>query len=287
MCSSNGSANGLKDVKTPGSGLQIIDQNGHPFFSGLFQPNPPGQGEVPKELRGDFAREKTGMDEVRGRVAFYAPVDGTGWTALIERPALAFHQPVQDFLRQTALLVGLMVVGTIFAAIFLSVFYRRQLLSSLRVEQAQIFNEKILANMPVGIALIDPDGEGFLHANESFVEIATSLGGVPRGSEISQLKFAQVNIANREALARVLGFGVPFQAVEQRVANAQGQMRYLTTNLLRLQDSYGGTLGVLCLVEDSTPAVTFAPGAHPTPTLPKTSSSPSSATSCATPSRPC
>ncbi len=245
----------LHGVETPGNSLQIIDQNGHPFFAGAFQANVPGQGETAPKLRNDFQRQKTGMDEIDDRLFFYAPVHSTGWTALLQRPAAAFHQPVHDFLRQTALLVGLLVVGTVVAAIFLTTFYRRQLLSSLRVEQAQIFNEKILANMPVGIALVDPEGEHFIHANESFTEIAASLGGLPRGADITLAKFAQLNIANREALARVLGFGVPFQSIEQRTPGANGQTRYLTTNLLRLQDSYQRTLGVLCLVEDSTQAV--------------------------------
>ena len=247
----------LHSVETPGNRLQIIDQNGHPFFAGAFQANPPGEGNTAPRLRSDFSRQKTGMDELNDRMYFYAPVHPTGWTALLERPAGAFHQPVHDFLRQTALLVGLLVVGTLVAAIFLTTFYRRQLLSSLRVERAQIFNEKILANMPVGIALVDPEGEHFLHANESFVEIAVSLGGLPRGTDITQARFAQVHIASREALARVLGFGVPFQSIEQRTPSANGQVRYLTTNLLRLQDSHARTLGVLCLVEDSTPAVTL------------------------------
>ncbi len=247
----------LHSVETPGNRLQIIDQNGHPFFAGAFEANPPGQGETTLRLRTDFARQKTGMDELRDRMYFYAPVRPTGWTALLERPAAAFHKPVHDFLRQTALLVGLLVVGTVVAAIFLTTFYRRQLLSSLRVERAQIFNEKILANMPVGIALIDPEGENFLNANDSFIEIAVSLGGLARDTDITQVKFGQVHVASREALARVLGFGVPFQAIEQRTPTSSGQNRYLTTNLLRLQDSYQRTLGVLCLVEDSTPAVTL------------------------------
>ncbi len=247
----------LHSVETPGNGLQIIDQNGHPFFAGAFQANAPGQGEAAPELRRDFSQQKTGMDELRDRMYFYAPVRPTGWTAMLDRPAAAFHKPVHDFLRQTALLVGLLVVGTVVAAIFLATFYRRQLLSSLRTEQAQIFNEKILANMPVGIALVDPEGERFLRANDSFTEIAASLGGLPRGADITQARFSQVNIANREALARVLGFGVPFQSVEQRTPGANGQTRYLTTNLLRLQDSHQRTLGVLCLVEDSTQAVTL------------------------------
>ncbi len=87
---------------------------------------------------------------------------------------------MQDVLRETLLLVGMLIVGTLFAAILLSAFYRRQLLSSLRVEREQIFSEKILANMPVGIALVDPAGERFLQANSTFAEIVRSLGGLPR-----------------------------------------------------------------------------------------------------------
>ena len=140
----------------------------------------------------------------------------------------------------------------------MSSFYRRQLLSSLRVEREQIFNEKILANMPVGIALVDPAGERFLHANSTFHGDRPFARRTCRArTEITQATFAQVAVASREALARVLHFGVPFQAIEQRTPTANGQTRYLTTNLLRLQDSQQRTLGVLCLVEDSTAAVTL------------------------------
>ncbi len=74
---------------------------------------------------------------------------------------------------------------------------------------------------------------------------------------MTQATFAEAAVASREALARVLHFGVPFQAIEQRTPTANGQVRYLTTNLLRLQDNQQRTMGVLCLVEDSTAAVTL------------------------------
>ena len=164
---------------------------------------------------------------------------------------------MRDLLRETALLVGLLTVGTLVAAVILGAFYRRQLQNSLQIEQEQLFNEKILANMPLGIALIDPRTERFLHVNQLFVDLATALGGLSRHADLREVTFDKVGLASRENLARVLHFGVPFQAVEQRTPFADGQTHYLTTDLLRLQDREQRTLGVLCLVDDKTPAVSL------------------------------
>ncbi len=60
----------------------------------------------------------------------------------------------------------------------------------------------------------------------------------------------------------MLHFGVPFQAIEQRTATAAGPVRFLTTNLLRLQDNQQRTIGVLCLVEDSHGGRHPAAGTH-------------------------
>ena len=110
----------------------------------------------------------------------------------MERPADLLLRPVHDLLRRTFFLVGWLVVGTAFAAVLMASFYRRQLLSSLRTEREQIFNEKILANMPVGIALVDPAGERFLHVNSTFVEVVRSLGHLPREADVSTATFADV-----------------------------------------------------------------------------------------------
>ncbi len=237
--------------------VQIVDQDDRSLFTHDLAPNTAGENGLDHKLLHLLRQQKNGTRESAGRFYIFAAIDNTNWTLVLSRPAAAVHAPVQDVLRETLLLVGILVVGTLFAALLLSRFYRRQLLSSLRVQREQIFNDKILANMPVGIALVDPAGERFLQANASFSEIVRSLGGLPREWDITKATFAEAAVASREALARVLHFGVPFQAIEQRTPTASGQVRYLTTNLLRLQDNVQNTMGVLCLVEDSTAAVTL------------------------------
>ena len=247
----------LRALEMTNANIEVVDQVGHPLFSGLLQANNPAEGERNPTLRQVFTQNKPGYVEVSGKLYFFSPIDSTGWNAVLERPAGEFYRPVRNLLSETALLVGLLAVGTACAAGLLSMFYRRQLLSSLRIEQAQLFNEKILANMPLGIALVDPGTERFLHVNQVFIDLAHGLTDLPRQTDLTQTPFDKVGIATREALARVLHFGVPFQAIEQRTVFASGQARYLTTNLLRLQDSRQRTLGVLCLVEDTTNAVTL------------------------------
>ncbi len=235
--------------------IQIIDQNGFPLFVNDLEPNKLDQAAVDADLLRAFRKHHSGTEERGEQLYTFAAIGRTGWTAVIQKRSVAVHQPVHDLLRQTLLLVGWLVVGTAAAAWLLSSFYRRQLQSGLRSEREQIFNEKILANMPVGIALVDPGDERLLQVNSVFVEIVRSLGSLPREVEVAEANFAQLAIASRESLARVLHFGVPFQAIEQRTPTAGGQTRYLTINLLRLQDSHQRTLGVLCLVEDTTAPV--------------------------------
>ncbi len=235
--------------------LQIIDAAGRPLFTPKLEPNPPEVAPVDPALLRVYRHDQQGVEESGGTLHVFDVMQPTGWIAVMDRPADLLLRPVHELLRRTFFLVGCLVVGTTFAAVLLASFHRRQLLSSLRTQREQIFNEKILANMPVGIALVDPAGERFLHVNSAFVEVVHSLGHLPREADVRTAMFADVAVATREALARVLHFGVPFQAVEQRTATAAGPVRFLTTNLLRLQDSEQRTIGVLCLIEDATAAV--------------------------------
>ena len=54
-----------------------------------------------------------------------------------------------------------------------------------RIEREVMFNEKILANMPSGIAFVDPTSRRFLQANEAFMQMAQRFGEVPPGCDIS------------------------------------------------------------------------------------------------------
>ena len=245
----------IEHSSTANTRFQIIDAAGRPLFTPKLEPNPPEVATVDPALLRVYRHDQHGVEESDGTLHVFDVVEPTGWIAVMDRPADLLLRPVHDLLRRTFFLVGCLVVGTTFAAVLMASFHRRQLLSSLRTQREQIFNEKILANMPVGIALVDPAGERFLHVNSAFVEVVHSLGHLPREADVRTATFADVAVATREALARVLHFGVPFQAIEQRTATAAGPVRFLTTNLLRLQDNQQRTIGVLCLIEDATAAV--------------------------------
>ncbi len=246
----------IEMVASPDTTIQIIDQNGRPLFTHDLAPAT-GAPPLPADLLLALHTKKGGVDERMGRLYVFSPLRVTHWIALLDRPADLVYKPVHDLLRQTLLLVAWLAVGTAAAACLLTAFYRRQLQNSLRIEQGRVFNEKILANMPVGIALIDPTGASFLQFNETFLRIARSLGAVGDSDDPAGIPFTGLAIASREVLARVLHFGVPFQAIDHCTQTVDGQTRYLTINLLRLRDSQQSTLGVLCLAEDSTAAVTL------------------------------
>src|SRR5438128_12189009 len=108
-----------------------------------------------------------------------------------------------------------MVLSTICACLD-GIFYRRQTEAARRIERAVIFNEKILANMPVGIAFVDPVSKKFAQANEAFSQMAQRFGGLPHRREITEAAYDHVKIAPGDASARVLSFGTPLQVVEQR-----------------------------------------------------------------------
>jgi signal transduction histidine kinase len=248
---------GIEMVASRDTAIEIIDQEGFPLFTDTLDPEPVGTPKFALPLLHEFRARRNGVVEANGRLYVFTPIEPTSWIALLEKPAGAAQKPVHDLLRQTFLLVGWLVVGTAVTAYILSQFYRRQLQNSLRLEQGRIFNEKILANMPVGIALIDPGGDRFLNFNEAFSDIVHTLGLLPACEDLAVAPLGHFSLVSAEALARVLHFGVPYQALDQRTPAAGGAIHYLTTNLLRLQDSQERTMGVLCLVEDTTAAVTL------------------------------
>lgn len=244
---------------------QIIDGRGFPLFTRTLGANRPEERAGPPELLEAIRSQRAGgQAEIAGTDYFFYPIERAGWTALLEQPTAVVHQPVRDMRSQTVLMVGWLVAGCALAAYLISKLYRRQLNAALIVEREKVFSESILANLPVGIALIDAHGERLIQANDAFLAIARTLGTLPpacaQGSGRKpdpRLPFADLRIADPAALRETLRTGQPFRAVEQRrdaftVGGDLGHTVFLTINLLRLQDSAGGVLGVLCLVEDST-----------------------------------
>src|SRR6201981_1447335 len=156
----------------------------------------------------------------------------------------------------TVLAAWLIVLTGVFAALG-SKFYRRQREATRRIEREVTFNEKILANMPSGIAFIDPTSRRFLQANDAFAQMAQRFGEVPAGSDIREASYEDVKIAPAGAIEKVLSFGTPFQLIEEPLKDKAGIMHFVNINLLRLQGPQQTVQGVLYLVEDKTRDVTL------------------------------
>src|SRR5207302_4101745 len=112
---------------------------------------------------------------------------------VVKQPKDVAYKPVHDLIGRMAVLAGwLMVLTTIFAWLG-GIFYRRQTEAARRIEREVIFSEKILANMPVGIAFVDPVSKKFAQANEAFSQMAQRFGGLPHRREITDRKSTRLN----------------------------------------------------------------------------------------------
>ena len=241
-----------------GSFSRVLDQNGAALFASDFKPNPAtGSAAANGELLKEIKESKTGHFERHGNLYSFSPIESTGWVAVVEQPRTLAYKPVHDLLgRMTVLAAWLVVLTAVFAWLG-SRFYQRQLDSKQKLEREVIFNEKMLANMPGGIALVDPVSRRFLHANDAFARMAERFGELPEGREITEIVCDDVKIAPPGAVERVLNFGTPFQLTEQPLKDKSGLTHFLDVNLLRLQGAHETVQGVLYLVEDKTRDVTL------------------------------
>jgi len=237
--------------------FQVLDQKGAALFATNFKPNLRATSAESGALLSEIRQTKSGHFEYHGNLYSFSHIESTGWVALVEQPLPVAYKPVHDLLgRMTVLTVWLVVLTAVFAWMG-SRFYQRQLESKQQLEREVIFNEKMLANMPGGIALIDPVSHRFLHANDAFARMAERYGDVPAGRDITEIACEDVKIAPPGALERVLNFGTPFQLIEHPLKDRSGVTHFLDINLLRLQGARETVQGVLYLVEDKTRDVTL------------------------------
>src|SRR5213596_4264617 len=236
--------------------FEVLDQNGASLFANDFKPNPgvtPQGGLLINEIR----QNKTGHFEEHGNLYSFSPIEPTGWVAVVEQPKSLAYKPVHDLLGRMTILTAWLIALTAVFAWLVSRFYQRQIESTQRLEREVIFNEKILANMPSGIAFVDPASRRFLHANDAFARMAERFGDLPLGRDISEIPSDDVKIAPLGAIDRVLTFGTPFQLTEHPLKDKAGVTHFLDINLLRLQGAQETVQGVLYLVEDKTRDVTL------------------------------
>jgi signal transduction histidine kinase/CheY-like chemotaxis protein len=236
---------------------QVVDQTGWPLFAPNFAPNrgtvPPQSAKIIEEIR----KLKTGSIDRDGNLYSFSAIDPPGWTTIVEQPKAVAYQPVRDLLDKITIPAIWLIGVTAAMAAYAARVARRQTEASRRIEREVIFNEKILANMPSGIALVDPESHHFLQANQAFSDMAKRFGELPEEKDIYETGYEEVKIAPAEAIERVLNFGAPYQLVEQPFTDREGMTRFVNVNLLRLQGSEQTIQGVLYLVEDKTRDVTL------------------------------
>ena len=237
--------------------FEVLDQNGVALFANDFKPNPSGVSPEGGALIKEIRENNAGHFEEHGNLYSYSPIENTGWVAVVEQPKALAYKPVHDLLGRMTLLAAWLVVLTAVFAWLGSRFYQRQMEAKQRLEREVIFNEKMLANMPSGIAFVDPTSRRFLHANDAFARMAERFGDLPAGHDITEITCDNVKIAPPGAVERVLAFGTPFHLTEQPLKDKTGVTHFLDINLLRLQGAQETIQGVLYLVEDKTRDVTL------------------------------
>ncbi|MBA2242383.1 MAG: response regulator, partial [Chthoniobacterales bacterium] len=236
---------------------QVIDQKGAPLFANKFAPNSAPVSAQASTLVEQIRREKQGHLERHENLYSFSPIDSTGWVTVVEQPKAAAYQPVRDLLGKITFPAVWLILLTAVGAWLAGRFTRRQREAARRIEREVIFNEKILANMPSGIALVDPASRSFLQANEAFASMAKTFGGLDSARDVYDATYDEVKIAPADAIERVLALGAPFQLIEQPFTDRTGASHFVDVNLLRLQGSEQRIQGVLYLVEDKTRDVTL------------------------------
>ena len=206
----------------------------------------------------DEIRRRNAAISIGTRISIHsARSSTTGWMAVVEQPKAIAYKPVSDLLGKITFPAVWLILLTAVGAWLAGKFTRRQAEAARRIEREVIFNEKILANMPSGIALVDPSSRNFLQANEAFAAMAKQFGGLDETKDVYDVSYDEVKIAPSEAIEKVLAFGAPFQIVEQPFVDRGGATHFVNVNLLRLQGSEQRIQGVLYLVEDKTRDVTL------------------------------
>src|SRR6184192_2518400 len=237
--------------------FQVLDQKGAALFANDFKPNPRATSPESSELLKQIRQSKSGHFEFQNNLYSSSHIESTGWVALVEQPVPVAYKPVHDLLGRMTILAAWLIVLTAVFAWLGTKFYQRQMESTQQLQREVIFNEKILANMPSGIAFVDPASRRFLHANDAFARMAEHFGDLPDGRDISEISSDDVKIAPPGAIDRVLTFGTPFQLTEHPLKDKAGVTHFLDINLLRLQGARETVQGVLYLVEDKTRDVTL------------------------------
>src|SRR5213595_3623268 len=236
---------------------QIVDQQGFPLFTADFKSETKPTSSAQAKLISHIQKEQNGHLTRDGNIYSFEPLESAQWLAIIRQPEEIAYAPVHDLLRKITVPAGWLIAGTLVAAILAGRFYRRQAESARRIEREVSFNQKILANMPIGIALVDPETRRFLHVNDALAQMALQIGQLPAGTDIGDATYDQIKIVSPTIIENVLATGRPYQLIEEPFRDRTGATRFCNVNLLRLLDSRQHIQGVLYFVEEKTRDMTL------------------------------
>src|SRR5438552_4858066 len=242
---------------TDRTACQIVDQQGFPLFTADFKSETKPTSSAQAKLISHIQKEQNGHLTRDGNIYSFEPLESAQWLAIIRQPEEIAYAPVHDLLRKITVPAGWLIAGTLVAAILAGRFYRRQAESARRIEREVSFNQKILANMPIGIALVDPETRRFLHGNDAFAQMALQIGQLPAGTDIEAATYDQIKIVPPTIIENVLETGRPYQLIEEPFRDRTGATRFCNVNLLRLIDSRQHIQGVLYFVEEKTRDMTL------------------------------
>jgi signal transduction histidine kinase/CheY-like chemotaxis protein len=232
--------------------VQVIDQTGRALFDDNLQPNMTAPTEDPMLLK---TLNTTTQEQFRwGKdLVNFQKIDGANWIALLRQPMSVAYEPIWDWAGKEAVFAAWLLVLYWVAAWMTGWLYKNHIEASERIARETSFSQTILAHMPIGIALLDSASGKVLEANGKFLEMAREFGGASNGSDLETMHLRDLpNLGIDEAVKSVTASGRPFQTREQTVQDESQRTRFLSVNLLRLQDTAERTHGVLLLMEDAT-----------------------------------
>src|SRR5436305_2005655 len=236
---------------------QIVDQQGFPLFTADFKSETKPSLPAEAKLIYHIQKEQTGHLSRDGNIYSFEPLESAQWLAIIRQPEEIAYAPVHDLLRKITVPAGWLIAGTLVAAILAGRFYRRQAESARRIEREVSFNQKILANMPIGIALVDPETHRFLHVNDAFAQMALQIGQLPAGTDIGAATYDQIKIVSPTIIENVLETGRHYQLIEEPFRDSTIAIRCFYVYLMIFLDSRQQIQGVLYFVEETTRDMTL------------------------------
>jgi len=232
--------------------VQVIDQTGRALFQQNFTPNTDARPEDPGLLD---AVKKATTENFRwhDELVTFQKIEGSNWIVMLREPIAVAYKPVWDWVGKQAIIAAWLVALYAVGSWLMSWLYRNHLHASERIARETSFSQTILAQMPIGIALLDTRSGLVLEANEKFTEMAREFGGAAHGRTLEEMHLRDLpSLGLDEAVQRVATTGRAFQTREQTVKDSAEGTHFLSVNLLRLEDTQERIHGVLLLMEDAT-----------------------------------